>query len=39
MLFLEAQNRYVIIVLPYLILLGALGMKEAITSGFFQFTE
>ncbi len=32
MLVLEVQNRYVIIILPYLILLGALGMKEAIAS-------
>jgi 4-amino-4-deoxy-L-arabinose transferase-like glycosyltransferase len=39
MLALEAQNRYTVIVLPYLILLGALGMKEAFLPGFFKFRQ
>lgn len=39
MLLLEVQNRYVLIIFPYSILLGAIGMEERIPSGFLHFVN
>jgi 4-amino-4-deoxy-L-arabinose transferase-like glycosyltransferase len=39
MLLLEVQNRYVLIVFPYSIILGTIGMEDAISSGFLRFVK
>jgi hypothetical protein len=39
MLVLEVQNRYVLIVFPYSIILGALGMEDAFSSSFWRFDK
>lgn len=39
MLVLEVQNRYVLIVFPYSIILGVLGMEDAFSSGIWRFDK
>ena len=39
MLILEVQNRYVLIVFPYSIILGVLGMEDVFSSGFLRFDK